>query len=50
MNTINKKRVALYSMLTNWDFNEARDDFVKAYELVAPDDFNAIEDFQLETE
>ena len=44
MNVINKKRVALYAMLTNWDFNEARDDFVKAYKLVAPEDFNGIED------
>ena len=31
MDTVNRKRLALYAMLTEWDFEEAKDDFLKAY-------------------
>ena len=45
MDTINKKRVALYSMLTNWDFEEVKEDFVETYKEIAPEDINGIEEF-----
>ena len=45
--SINKRRVAFYGMLREWDFEEARDDFVKAYKEIEPSDENGIEDMEL---
>ena len=36
-------------MLMDWDFDEAKHDFIEAYNVVASDDFNSIDDFELIT-